>query len=205
MRRIEFIISDLFGYSAQTYFNWKKEIEKRPILKMIEKYFTKEELEEFLETGQIQKMENLNEYFLKKESLKLKYLNYFLTNFGSISRWDEQASIPFWFSMLVFIKHYGKKFDNFQSIAISFSLSKYSPINSVNKYEVIEAPMKRIIPTLKYLDSIDGMYSYIHSILSLDLADLSFVSSEKQQEEAKIHIDIFKEFENYINENIVAN
>lgn len=69
MRRIEFIISDLFGYSSQTYFNWKKEIEKRPILKMIEKYFTKQELEEFLETGQIGKYEKIKSLDFQKNKI----------------------------------------------------------------------------------------------------------------------------------------
>lgn len=59
MRRIELIMSDLFKYSPQTYFNHKKE--KRPILELLEKYFTKRDIEEFLETGKISKLEELED------------------------------------------------------------------------------------------------------------------------------------------------
>lgn len=56
--RIEQLMSKLFGYSAQTYFNWKKDKDTtRPIMNLMDKYFTKEELEEFLETGTITKMD----------------------------------------------------------------------------------------------------------------------------------------------------
>ncbi len=76
MRRIEFIMSDLFKYSPQTYFNHKKE--KRPILELLEKYFTKDDIEEFLGTGKIQKFENItfivNKYL---SQLQITYLNSF--------------------------------------------------------------------------------------------------------------------------------
>lgn len=55
--RIEILMSKLFGYSSQTYFNWKKESDKRPIINLLEKYFTKEELEEFLDSSRIARLE----------------------------------------------------------------------------------------------------------------------------------------------------
>nr|WP_321268456.1 hypothetical protein [uncultured Sulfurimonas sp.] len=57
--KIEILMSKLFGFSTQTYFNWKKEEEKRPIITLINRYFDKKELIEFLESGKIQKMENI--------------------------------------------------------------------------------------------------------------------------------------------------
>lgn len=46
----------MFGWgSANTYYNWKKE--KRPVISLLEKYFTKEDLEEFLEYGTIERYE----------------------------------------------------------------------------------------------------------------------------------------------------
>jgi hypothetical protein len=76
MRRIEFIMSDLFKYSPQTYFNHKKE--KRPILELLEKYFGKEDIEEFLNTGKIQKFENIT-FIVDKylSQLQTTYLNSF--------------------------------------------------------------------------------------------------------------------------------
>ena len=51
-------IAKLFDVHQNTVSNWKKE--NKPGLNLIFKYFTKEELEEFLETGKIEKMENIN-------------------------------------------------------------------------------------------------------------------------------------------------
>lgn len=56
--RIEQLMSKLFGYSAQTYFNWKKDKDTtRPIMNLMDKYFTKEELEEFLTSRKMAKLE----------------------------------------------------------------------------------------------------------------------------------------------------
>ena len=51
-------ISELLGSSIPTYYNWKRE--KRPIIELL-KYFTKEELEEYLETDKIEKFEILKD------------------------------------------------------------------------------------------------------------------------------------------------
>ena len=48
-------IKQILDIADKTYYNWKKE--KRPVITLLEKYFTQEELEEFLETGTIEKME----------------------------------------------------------------------------------------------------------------------------------------------------
>lgn len=50
-------IAKLIGNTERTIFAWKKE--NRPIVKLIETYFTKDDLEEFLKTNKIQKMELL--------------------------------------------------------------------------------------------------------------------------------------------------
>lgn len=47
----------LFQNTIRTISNWK--IEKRPIISLLEKYFSKEDLEEFLKTGEIKKQELL--------------------------------------------------------------------------------------------------------------------------------------------------
>ncbi len=49
-------ILKLLDVSDKTFYNWRKE--KRPIIKLFEKYFTKEDLEEFLETEKISKFES---------------------------------------------------------------------------------------------------------------------------------------------------
>jgi hypothetical protein len=73
-------LSDLLGNSHKTISNWKKE--KRPIINLLYKYFLKEELKEFLETGEIKKFEKLN--FLYNEVIgknQKLYIESFTTNF----------------------------------------------------------------------------------------------------------------------------
>lgn len=53
------IASKLLGCTLASYYNWDNQ--KRPIISLLEKYFTQKELEEFLETGSIIKMESLIE------------------------------------------------------------------------------------------------------------------------------------------------
>ena len=49
------IIIKLFCFGTPTYYRWKSE--NRPVLQLIEQYFTKVELEEYLKTGKIKKYE----------------------------------------------------------------------------------------------------------------------------------------------------
>ncbi len=49
------IILKILDIADKTYYNWKNE--KKPIINLLEKYFTKEDLQEFTETGKIQKQE----------------------------------------------------------------------------------------------------------------------------------------------------
>jgi len=53
------VIADLIRNDPKTIYRWKKQ--NRPIINLLEKYFTKQDLEEFLQTGQVKKMENLKE------------------------------------------------------------------------------------------------------------------------------------------------
>ncbi|BAK72832.1 hypothetical protein [Arcobacter sp. L] len=65
----------LFSTAEGTYYKWKKE--ERPIIKLLDKYFSKEELEEFLSTEKINKLENLNSYSFSSSVgfiIKLKLL-----------------------------------------------------------------------------------------------------------------------------------
>jgi|GEM_PF-5130120 len=76
--RVEDIYVNLFGWgSTNTYYSWKKE-EKRLIIKLLEKYFSKEDLKEFIETGKISKIEKSNQIYdrLLFDTVK-KYFNAF--------------------------------------------------------------------------------------------------------------------------------
>jgi len=62
------IIESLFGFNFSTFYRWKSQ--NRPIVNILGKYFADDELEEFLETGEIQKQELIQGY-TKEELGKL--------------------------------------------------------------------------------------------------------------------------------------
>jgi len=101
MRRIEYIMSDLLGNTPQTYFNWKKQ--NRPIVTLLNKYFSKEELEEFLRDGKIEKFETYkSDKFLRNKILR----QFFYT--------DNGGSDNIYFKNIIFPKfdEYLKKSEN---------------------------------------------------------------------------------------------
>ncbi len=57
----------LMCFSRNTFYVWKRE--DRPIISLIEKYFTEEDIEEFLNTGKIHKFENVTSEFLFSNQL----------------------------------------------------------------------------------------------------------------------------------------
>lgn len=77
-------IAKLFDVHQNTVSNWKKE--NKPGLNLIFKYFSKQELEEFLETGKIEKFDYIDSYlknlkskclsiYRKIERIEIKYKN----------------------------------------------------------------------------------------------------------------------------------
>lgn len=192
------IIAQILDMTPQGVGKWKKE--NRPIINLLEKYFTKEELEEFLKTERIDKLENINQYFKQRDFLRDRYLAYFTkTGTSSVSNWDSQSTTPFWFGLLWFLKKYSEQFNSFQQAAVSFSLSEFNLIEKKDYYSSIEAIQKRTIPLLVYLDSYDGMYSYISSITKDNLLDLCKVDEKNEGElnEAKIQIQKFEDYEKF--------
>ena len=60
------VMAALFSTAEGTFYKWKKQ--ERPIVLLIEKYFTKEDIEEFLQTGKISKCEQ--NYFTVNEKIE---------------------------------------------------------------------------------------------------------------------------------------
>lgn len=85
-------IAAILGIHRNSYFNYKKQ--GRPIIFLLEKYFSKIELEEFLQTGQINKFEKLEDFntyieriyyrwFQKHRNLAFReILDFYLAQFG---------------------------------------------------------------------------------------------------------------------------
>ena len=99
------LISSLLGISEKSFYRWKEE---RLIFKLLERYFTDKELDEFLKTEKILKFEQLE--FIQKRIINInskKYLDSF-TN-SKIFRYHGLASsydifIQFYFYFLVELK-----------------------------------------------------------------------------------------------------
>lgn len=194
--RHEEVMCSFFNFSAPTYYKRKRE--GTLAIKMIEKYFSKEELEEFIETGKIMKMEGLNTLYQHNNNLRNTYINIMSVNCSAYNM-DEQSTIPFIFGLYVFLKKFANKFNNFHEAAISFSLSKYNILQK-DDYEAIEAVQKRTIPILSKLDNIDGMYTYICFIVQENLKDLHLINSEEEEikKEIKYQILNFEKIEKII-------
>ena len=71
--RHENVMCNFFNFSAPTYYKRKREL--NPAISFIEKYFTKEELEEFLNTGKIAKFDKINNIDVDKIELLLEQNN----------------------------------------------------------------------------------------------------------------------------------
>lgn len=98
-------IAKLIGNTERTIFAWKKE--KRSIIELLEKYFTKKDLEEFLETKEIFKLELLQHY----EYELLEEIESFFNNLQNLR-------IEFLFSFLYLSKE--KLLDKYQDSSSSF-------------------------------------------------------------------------------------
>jgi len=105
----ETIMCELFNFSIATYYKRKRELNSAIVL--IEKYFTKEDLEEFLTTKEILKMEYLNHY---EDVLNAQFITFYRDNFDRGVN-SEKFNKLFW----QFIRKYknkliSQKYNNFQ-------------------------------------------------------------------------------------------
>ena len=64
----------LFGFSRQSWNNWKKE--KRPIITLFEKYFTDLEIDEYLKNRSIKKLELIKDLDYKELEKLIKIKEY---------------------------------------------------------------------------------------------------------------------------------
>ena len=67
------VMAKLFDFNATTYYAWKKQ--SRPIIFLLESYFSKEELEEFLEHGSIARYDLIKDLSLEQLKEQLRSSN----------------------------------------------------------------------------------------------------------------------------------
>lgn len=66
-------ICKILGIARRTYFHWQKSEDKSYSIYLLNKYFTKEELEEFLETGKIEKFDIINQININNQKILKKF------------------------------------------------------------------------------------------------------------------------------------
>jgi hypothetical protein len=73
-------MENLFQFTRQSWNNWK--IEQRPIVSLLEKYFTNEEIEEFLTSQKMAKLEAI-------KGINVEDINFILENKDMIRKLKE--------------------------------------------------------------------------------------------------------------------
>lgn len=124
------IYMNLFNVSINTYYNWKKE--DRPIINLLDKYFSKEDLEEFLKTGEITKLEKV-----KTTSNQFDYINDLLIDNAKYTL-REKLNKVFESSMLEMIYTYLSKKILIRVLDKLSIIGNEYPINLSKKYLLAE-------------------------------------------------------------------
>lgn len=140
---IEFI-SKLLGVHRNSYFNYKKQ--NRPIILFLEKYFKKGDLEEFLKTDKVEKLEKMD--FLQNQVIqknRVKYLKSFtyFNPYGSLAK-SHTVFINFYFNFLKELRDQEKRdvgfvhftySDSFINHDFQYLLTQYLLSQSLIKYQ----------------------------------------------------------------------
>ena len=131
--------SKLFKNTIRTISNWKQE--NRPIIALLEKYFTKRDLEEFLEKGSIPKYDVLQEQELVFKYAKQRYFE-ILGSIGSLGDIINKDFMDFYFSVLVFAKNNIEQ----QTIYSPFDIQKSSILYATHNKYIVEKRNDELMP-----------------------------------------------------------
>lgn len=161
------------------------------LISLIEKYFSDAELEEFILTGRINRLEKeniQNDFFSKYKNI---YFNY-IKKFGLIINLEEEVQ-EYYFKYLFFIKNNYEKFNihnnPFSASAIEFSFMYEKKI----KHKEIKN-FHLLIDLINFLDNQPGMWFYFTYILQNDFNE--WISSIENIEDYKIDNKFADNFEN---------
>lgn len=125
---------EILDISTRSYSNFSKQ--KRLIITLLEKYFTKEDLQEFIEFGKINNFENNNsiqEYFI--ETKKNKYIQNFKNNNSSLKFVAENEYITdFYFNFLTNLKNKKNFFSTTDYEYESYFIEKYDFNKALSDY-----------------------------------------------------------------------
>lgn len=185
-------VLELFQYSRNTYYVWKRQ--RRPIILLLEKYFSEQELQEFLDTGKISKLEKskvCDELLTHYRSI---YFDYIHNKMRSISNLHDHL-LQYYFQYLYYIKGHTEQFGihkrPFHAAAISFAM-KFK--NDFAQKEIDNFHL--VFDLLDFMDDQPGMWNYFKYLLKNDLRDfIEGIDLRPYSRDGKI-IDGSRELEN---------
>ena len=170
------IMSKILETSENSYFRWKKK-DHVILVNLLEKYFTKEDLKEFLVAGKITKFENLK--LIEMIEVQLEHKLFTL----------DDETILLVFSILYVIKQ--KELDRRYSKRISVlgSAMKYQDFNDEMLSEDVELEVKIMLENIK--DKIDLNYFLFlakNFLYNLSYIEIQFIIA-KEEKELKVEIE----------------
>lgn len=170
----------LLSVSRNTYYVHKRE--KRPIINLLEKYFSKEDLEEFIASGQCTKFEKYHhiEFNILKNS-RIKYMN----SFKKYDRFTLFSSVfmDFYFNFLMFLKTKNIFTSDFCSLFDEYKISYF--LQKKNKFESLFDLLKKDLNVFKDWD--DGMLIFIDSLLENSLQNLFSEADSKEEQNIALY------------------
>lgn len=197
------LMSKLFGFSAPTYFRWKKE--ERPIIQLLEKYFDKTDLEEFILRKKISRLDNINSSDTILFSYTTAYHQFFTKIYNNSLFEDYVKDTNTYKSTLVYnyFKFLQEEDNNIFSLIdrrdFNVVLLKYFFTNSNLNADYLLSD-----DTLKYLTNMDeAMQHTIYLFFSCGFKDYHeykyfMLSSKVDAFGHKLQYDFFLNFENGI-------
>jgi len=117
-------IIKLLGVSKNSYWNYKKQ--DRPIITFLEKYFTEEEIVEFLDTGSMQKLEDTNKFVQNVKLENELFEKHIAYGLQYKFRNDREGSFLNWLSHVA-----GKKY--LKEIVLDIQKGEYSMADTKEK------------------------------------------------------------------------
>ena len=206
-------ISTLCGINERSYYVWKNKTHTK-LINLLELYFTKEDLYEFLQTNQISKMETLNHYelslnielntFYRKiddEQYLLRFFWDFLTRYKEkISRiefYNCKASInrlilDYHLTLIELCKNtYDDGVNTMTINKYSKFMTVFQELSSDLTYFIIQNTKSNFRPHLNYLIN-SGLYPYAVEVISC--ATINYFdnkSPENRELRAKLFINSY--------------
>ena len=166
-------MAELFSTAEGTYYKWKKE--QRPIIALLEKYFTREDLEEFIQTGKIMKFEFVEEFKMLLLGSKLDYMEFIYKYLKHSNEFDFFTDFYYRFLVYVYtLQHNRKRPDiEFQNI---FQLNDALPSFLINNSctHLNESEAYRLQYKVRQINSMDqNMTNFILLNISNDFQSLT--------------------------------